>query len=234
MFKIKPAWRLLEVARELHISPSMAHRLLNTLEAMGFVTRDDHSKIYRLGPHMLELGMIARDHWLGSEIQLRLQELTVRTGEASLYTVRQGLNSVCVAIQESHHTVTMTARVGRVTPLYAGASNTPLLAFLPDTVLEAILPKLEIRPLGPQSPKDEVELRKRLEQIREQGYAISDQEVEVGIAAMGVAIRDQGGDLIGCLSIAGPRERLLGERKDEYLTTLLHIANRPMISKGGI
>jgi IclR family KDG regulon transcriptional repressor len=124
----------------------------------------------------------------------------------------------------SEHSLTIAARVGRRLPAHCTASGKVLLAFLPPEVVEPILNA----PLAAYTEKtitSPERLREELKAVRQRGYALADEEFEVGIWAISAPIRDLDGKVIAAMSIPFPTKRLRRERIPEIAQALLEAAN---------
>jgi IclR family KDG regulon transcriptional repressor len=129
-----------------------------------------------------------------------------------------------VEVVHSQHSLTIAARVGRRLPTCCTASGRVFLAFLPSEVVEPLLSK----PLVPCTAKtitSPARLRQELEATRQRGYAIDDEELEMGVRAVSAPIRDIDGHVIAALSLPGPSNRLPPERIPEIAEALMEAAN---------
>jgi IclR family KDG regulon transcriptional repressor len=129
-----------------------------------------------------------------------------------------------VEVVHSNHSLTIAARVGRHLPAHCTASGKVLLAFLPPEVAESVLSA----PLAVYTEKTITSpdrLREELKVIRQRGYAIADEEFEVGIWAISAPIRDIDRNVVAAMSIPFPINRLNPERIPEIAQALLEAAN---------
>jgi DNA-binding IclR family transcriptional regulator len=120
-------------------------------------------------------------------------------------------------------TLTISARVGRRVPAHCTASGKVLLAFLPPAVVEPILNA----PLAAYTEKtitSPARLREELEVVRQRGYALDDEEFEVGIRAVAAPIQDIDGNVIAEMSMPGPTNRITPERIPEIAQALVEAA----------
>lgn len=202
----RPEWGLTELAQDLQLNKTIVHRIVRTFEDEGFLARRDGK--YILGPALLDLSSA-----ILNSIDLRqvarpvIERLSAETGETVFLTVVRGDRSVCVEKVESHQRMRLTLDIGGHYPLYAGASNKVLLAFLNSNEQERVLtgPLEAITDKTPQDPKS---LRQELASIREAGWCTTTGELTPHATAVAVSVRDPLGEVVGALSISGPESRL--------------------------
>ncbi|MFD1678211.1 IclR family transcriptional regulator [Alicyclobacillus fodiniaquatilis] len=194
---------LSEIAREVGLHKSTAHRLLLSLQNKGFVRRQTGSDKYVLGWSVLEL---LGNVYLSDELTtLALPEMTKLrdvTGETISLYIRSGLERIRIQAVESNEPIRNVVAIGRTYPLYVGASGKVLLAFADDAVLDEIFARNQI-------PSDFArdDLRVQLDKIRVDGYAISIQERDAGAVAMAAPVFGRNNECIAALSISGPVSR---------------------------
>lgn len=201
------------------------YRVLATLERRGFVVRGE-SNAYRLGLTVLELGGAAY-----KQIEFRkvaypiLKELVRETQESAFLTVVSGDESVCIEAVESPQSLKMTLEIGGRHPLYAGASNKVLLAYLPSESIDRII-AAGLRPVTSKTIVDPDELKANLAEIRRQGWCCSFGEVTQSAAAIAVPVMNAQGRVVGGLSIAGLQDRFTADRIAGYVECLRAAAER--------
>ncbi|AEJ38846.1 transcriptional regulator, IclR family protein [Sulfobacillus acidophilus TPY] len=212
-----------EVARHLNVAKSTAHRLMTSLMEEGFVYQDPKSRRYHLGLAVLGLGGIMTadsDLWMAAAPYLT--ELTMRTGEASHIAVQDGLYVVYLHKVESHHPVKILTHLGRRNPLYATGSGKLLLAYaeadLVDAVVEQGLTAYTVKTLT-----DPVRLREQLQHIREQGYAVSRDELRDHVTSIAAPVFNHRRQVVAAVNIVAPSHRVpahvVGERARAVVKT---------------
>jgi DNA-binding IclR family transcriptional regulator len=194
-------------------------RVLKTFEARGFVRRVEDR--YMVGVRAFEVGQLAIK---GLDVvrvaRPVIHSLHEQTGETIHLAVLDAaaLEAVCVERIESHHPVRLSAEVGRRFPLHAGACPKVLLAFLPQPAQDAVLAR-GLPAFTRQTITDPATLRVELADIRQSGYAIADEDLDVGGAAVAAPIRDWSGEVVAAISVAGPIARVR-----DCLNTVLRVA----------
>lgn len=201
---------LTELAVRLGFNKNQVFRLVKTLEVWGLVEQNPQTERYRLGTALLYLaGHVQRGMGLVRAAAPVLDRLALETGETIHLVALHGLEAVLVDARESPQPVRLTARLGGRYPLHAGACPLAILAALPADWQARVLEQ------APQLPRytdrtvvDPAELRRLLAQVRADGFAISDNDVDPGARAVGAAILDSSGWPVGAVSVAGPAARL--------------------------
>ncbi|MCS7259778.1 MAG: IclR family transcriptional regulator [Anaerolineae bacterium] len=205
---------LAAISSRLGISKSTAHRYMATLEELAVVERDakDH---FRLGVKLIELaGAVLSNHSLHKVSEPFLRELATRTQETVHLATPSGDEVVYIAKIESTHTVGMTSRIGARVPMYCTALGKSILAHYPvERIKEIIRGGLLAR--TPHTITSPVALHAELERVRAQGYAVDDQENELGVRCVGAPIFDYTGNVVGAISVSGPADRMTLERSLE-------------------
>lgn len=200
------------------LSRPTAFRLLNSLEQAGFVDRSDNK--YHLGWELARLGRHA-DPYAGivARAQPLLDDLATTLNETVNLSVPNAADDYdIVAEATGSHMVNVTVRkrVGHHYPLHASATGKIILAELPPDRLAAVIPD-ELERLTPKTITSRAELVRELEDVREQGYAIIDSELEEELLSVSRPIRDPEGSLVAAVSVDGPRHRFGRDRIPEAL-----------------
>jgi DNA-binding IclR family transcriptional regulator len=218
----KPVLGVREVARRTGLSSSTVGRLMAHLKEKGILNQDPETQLYMMGAKVLAwagIYTVTSDvRAVALPVMVRLQEQTRET--VSLY-VLEGDERVCVERFESPETVRIVARVGRRIPLYAGSAGKVFLAFMPESRRESILLSLEMIPMTERTITNLDELRRNLQQIREQGYATSNGEWIIDAAGTAAPIFDAHGLVVAAISISGPIQRFNKQKMKEMAQLLL-------------
>ncbi|MFJ4788179.1 IclR family transcriptional regulator [Streptomyces sp. NPDC088794] len=204
-----------EIADELDVHKSTAFRLLGVLENRGLVAQAKDRGKYYLGAGVLRLaGAAAVRLDISQEGVPVCRELADELGETVNIAVLD--DDAAVNIMQARGTASVTAQnwLGRRTPLHATSSGKVLLAHMSPTLREGLLartlPRFTERTITGSSA-----LRGELEAVVEQGYGVTIEELELGLAAVAVPVRAHDGKVIAALSVSGPVYRLNGDRLPE-------------------
>jgi DNA-binding IclR family transcriptional regulator len=214
-----------EIAQATGLHKATTHRILMTLFNGGFLERTGDGERFRLGLRLVELGLGAlRDLDFRRAAFPHMQQLVERFQETCTLAIFDRGRMLYVEVVRSEHSLTIAARVGRHLPAHCTASGKVFLAFLPPEVVEPILNA----PLAAYTDKTITSpdrLREELKAVRQRGYALADEEFEVGIWAISAPIRDLDGKVIAAMSVPFPTNRLKPERIPEIAQALTEAAN---------
>src|ERR1700754_3576623 len=201
--------RVSEAADLLGVARSTAPRLLSALRRRDFLMQDRPNGVYRPGPALHAIGMVAI-----SRLDIRriaqpvLEQLRDKTQETASLAVIEGTMIRFVECYEGTSTVRIGSRAGVVRYAHASAVGKAILAALPDSEIERRYPGEELPAPMPASITSRHELMRELTQIRRQGYALNWEESSDGVAAVAVAVRDASGIPLASISVAVPSMRL--------------------------
>ncbi|MGE0214261.1 IclR family transcriptional regulator domain-containing protein [Mycolicibacterium sp.] len=196
-----PSMTVSEIAAELNLTRSAVRRFLLTLSELGYV----HGKgnRFELTPRVLELGYAYLSALSFPEIALpRLEELVATTGEASEGSILDGGDIVYVVRVPGPSIMTISVNVGARRPAYATAMGRVLLAALPETELSTYLDTHDLEPILPRTITDREKLCRELARVRAEGFALVDRELEEGLVAIAVPVRDRSGHVRAAINLS--------------------------------
>ncbi|GAB3166819.1 IclR family transcriptional regulator C-terminal domain-containing protein [Myceligenerans halotolerans] len=201
-----PAMTLSEVARETGLSRASARRFLHTLVELGYVATD--GRCFTLRPRALELGYAYLSGLTLPEVaQPHLEALSEQVGESTSVAVLDDADVVYVARVATHRIMSAAIQVGTRFPAYATSMGRAVLAGLDDDARDDFLARAELRPLTPRTLTTPDALRAELARVREQGYALVDQELEEGLRSLAVPLRGTNGDVVAAVNVSAPVRR---------------------------
>ena len=202
-----------ELADDLGEPRSSVYRLLASLQALDMVEQGPRKGRYRLGIRLVRLGsaVIERFDERNSAVPV-MERIHAETGETVFLCVRRDMDAVCIERLAGRRVQSLALKLGGSLPLHAGAGPRALLAFESRDMWAQYLAEREpLEKMTPSTPVTADALLSVLEETRRTGLSISDQDVTIGIAALGVPILDYQGHVRAALSISGVREAILGE-----------------------
>jgi DNA-binding IclR family transcriptional regulator len=206
-----PTLGVTELARQLGLSKAVVHRILTSLRAKGFVTVDQETRRYSLGPAALALGLAYLRHIdVRDQARVVLRELSEETNETATLSIRRGDARIYVDQVTPPREVMMTVQLGHPYPLHAGASSKAFLAQLPEAELARYFSR-RLEPLTEITVTDADALRGELADIREKGWAISYGERQEGAGSIAAPVFDHEGRPAAVISVCGPVERFRKE-----------------------
>jgi DNA-binding IclR family transcriptional regulator len=196
------------LAKRLGVAKSTAHRLATTLVAEGMLEQDRDSGKYRLGIALFRLGALVRQRMdVSNEAKPLLYALREKTNESVHLAILDGVEIMYVYNLESTQAIRMRSDIGVRKPAYCTAEGQAMLAFQPPDVIEAVI-AAGLTPRTPETITDAAALHEAFATIRRRGCAIEDEESEVGMRAVAAPIRDDTGEVIAAVGVAGPAARL--------------------------
>jgi IclR family transcriptional regulator, pca regulon regulatory protein len=221
-----PELTLSDVARRTDLTRAAARRFLLTLVDLGYVRSD--GKHFALTPRVLELGYAYLSSLSLPEIaEPHLERLAAQVRESSSVSVLDGDEIVYVGRVPTSRIMRVSINVGTRFPAYATSMGRVLLAALPDDQLEAYLQRAEIEPLTARALATADALRAELDRIREQGWALVDQELEEGLRSIAVAVHDSDGRVVAAVNVSAHASRTAKDAvRRELLPPLQDTARR--------
>jgi DNA-binding IclR family transcriptional regulator len=210
-----PRLTMTQIAEQVGMNKSTVHRLLGTLEKKRFVQRDPDTGLYQLGIRLLQMAYLTLEHNdLRQHAAPFLRQLCEQNRETITLSVLDDSDVVFLDVMESPQRVKLAASTGQRLPSYATAAGKAMLAYLPEEVVKKVVER-GMQKFTSQTIQSPEVFWKTLSQIRNQEFAISEQEYEDGINAVAAPILDMNKLPIAAITIAGPAYRLLRERMYE-------------------
>ena len=212
--------RVSDVAAELGIARSTAHRLLAMLVYRDFaVQAEDRS--YRAGPAIAAEPLRGEPaQRLRQAMRPHMEALCDQVAETINLVVRLGTQTRFLHTVESAQVLRVGDRQGTVLPAWKTSGGKALLAQLPDVQLTALLRGAAGRPPEGMTAAERRSLVNELRLVRDQGYAENIEESESGVCAVGLCLRDKTGDPVAALSVSAPSVRYTPDRSRMFLIEL--------------
>jgi DNA-binding IclR family transcriptional regulator len=217
------------IARETGLSKAVAHRILRELVSGRFLHFDETTKVYRLGPGALSIGLAAmRELDVPAIAHRHLVTLSERTGETTTLSLRQGWSRVYVDQVLSSHEIRMSVAIGTSHALHAGSSSKAILAALPDPEVEDYVAHHRLDSVTDATITSAGALRDEITRIRALGYAVSSGERQSGAASVAAPIYGAIGQVAGSISVCGLQDMFTRSRNkslgDQVIATAAAIS----------
>jgi IclR family transcriptional regulator, pca regulon regulatory protein len=197
---------LSDVARTTGLSRAAVRRFLLTLERLGYVRQAGGR--FALTPRVLELGYAYLSALTLPELaQPHLERLAAEVQESSSVSILDGDDIVYVARVPARRIMNVSISVGTRFPAYATSMGRVLLAGLPDDELAVRLARTELAGLTPRTITSPARLGEEIARVRRQGYALVDEELEVGLRSLAAPIRGRGGDVVAAVNLSAHAPR---------------------------
>lgn len=223
-----------ELSKRLKLHKNNVFRLLATLESRNYIEQNRVTENYRLGLKTLELGQtFIKQMGLLRQSRPVLEALVKECNETTYVAILKDFHIVYLDTVETDLTVRVVPRVGSRLPAYCTAAGKVQLAYMTDEELDNYIPGKELKRYTPNTIIDKDEFKKNLVMIAEQGYAVDNEELDIGVRCVGAPIRDYTRRIIGAVSISGPSMRFTDERVEKDLIPLVKKAGEEISTKLG-
>jgi IclR family pca regulon transcriptional regulator len=219
-----PSLTLSQVAQRTGLTRASARRFLMTLESLGYIGSEDRQ--FFLRARILDLGFA----YLSSVpvfdiVETHMESLVQQVQESSSASVLDGTDVIYILRVPTKRIMSVQIEVGTRLPAYATSMGRVLLAALSPEQLDNYFRQVTMEQLTPMTVTNQHGLSLALEQVREQGWCLLDQELEVGVRSVAVPLSDSAGHVFAAMNISTnatrvPSERLLGD----YLPLLRNAA----------
>ncbi len=207
---------LSEVAAETGNTRAGARRILLTLVHEGYAVAD--GKLFDLTPQVLELGysvLSSKGAW--DIARPFIDHLSEELRESVSAAVLDRFEVVYVTGTQYHRVISVGITVGARFPAYATATGRVLLAAQPEDQWPAILQNIPLSPLTERTVIDRDQFRGILEEVRDKGWSLVDQELEIGLASIAVPLRNATGGLVGAINVGVPVIRMTPDKMVEVI-----------------
>jgi IclR family pca regulon transcriptional regulator len=221
-----PSLTIAEMAQRTGLPRAVARRYLMTLEELGFVVQDGSE--FALTPRILDLGFTYLSTIDVARVaQPIMEEIVDRLHESCSAAVLDGAEVVYVARVPAKRIMSINLVVGSRLPAHATSMGKVLLAHLTPSDLEHYFAIAPLERLTARTIATESALRKVLKEVRERGWAFSDQESEVGVRTVAAPLYGHGNRLQAAINVAGHASRVsMKDLKERYLPVLLDASRR--------
>ncbi len=226
---------LTDLAQSVGLAPSTTHRLLTTLQQRRFADFDEEYGVWVIGVGAFNVGNAflrnRRIVTLGRPVMRRLME---DVGETVNLAVEDQSELVYVTQFESHAPMRAFFRPGRRAPMHASAVGKAMLAEMDDAKVTDYLHRKGMPRFTDKTIVDPAALRAELQQVRERGWAVDDEEHTVGMRCVASTIHNEHGEVIAGVSVSGPSVRVTETRLGELGARVVQAANEITEQIGGV
>ena len=205
-------WQLTDLAQEVGINKTTAYRLLTALESEGLVSRDPGSNVYRLGFGIVSMGGLAlRSNEMRSVSHPELEALASATQETASLEVLSGSETLILDEVIGKHVMSGAQSIGTRWPAYATSTGKAILASMPADEIKKRVPE-QLPALTPKTITSLDILIQDLDRTRARGYAVANEELELGLVAVAAVLKNYDGETVAAISLSGPTMRLTPEQ----------------------
>ena len=215
-----------ELSRQLKLAKPTVYRFLLTLQELGYARRIDGER-WAMSMKMFNMGSRALDHLdLHAAARPIAEQLAEELGETVHMGVLDGDSAVYVLKIESKYTIRMYSRVGRRMPLYCTAIGKVLLAWMTPAERDEALEGVRLVAFNPRTITTRAVLDAAVAQVRQQGYAVDDEEREDGVHCIGAPVFDYTGAVVAAISVSWPTFRFTPGEEGEKIERTKEAAAR--------
>ncbi|MCM3087910.1 IclR family transcriptional regulator [Bhargavaea ginsengi] len=204
-----PELSIKEISGKLDLSKSTVHGIIKTLEHRGYLQQDPESLKYRLGIKLFELGNV-----VGSSMDIRkiasplIRSLVEELHETVHLAVMEREEVVYVEKLEGPRTLTIYSHVGKRAPVHCTGVGKAILAYQSDERINKMLASEDLVAHTQHTMTDEAAIKEHLKIIRNRGYAVDDEEIELGLKCVAAPIFDHQGNVTASISCSAPKVRV--------------------------
>lgn len=224
----KGAMGLMDITSEIDLNKSTVHRVLISLQYMGYVKQNPEDGKYEVTLKIVEMAnkIMGRIDVIG-EVRVYLRELMERTGETVHFVKLEDSDAIYIdKIESRKNNIQMISRIGSRIPCYCSGVGKAMVADMPEDMARSIWEKSEVVARTEHTITKYSDFVKLLADIREKGYAMDDEENELGVRCVAVSLDIPDGQEHYAISISAPVGRMDDARIGELSKELLKVKKR--------
>lgn len=228
MAENKGPMRLSDISAKVKYPASTVLRMLNSLISLGYVKQDQETSKYFLTMKFCRIGeMIKSQYSIRDIVRPYLEELSYRCQESSCLAIEEDMTVVYIDVIDGPDKILRTLqRIGKIAPMHCTGVGKLLLLNYSEEQLKYFAEKKGMQKLTDNTITTLEDLTEELEKIRIQGFALDNEECEIGARCVAAPIRDYTGRIVACMSISGPASRITMERVQNVKNIVIDISNR--------
>lgn len=215
-----------EIARLTDLHPSTTHRILQALVSEGLLDQDSRSEKYRLGYGLIELGEIAKKSVSLLEIirpyMVELHNITHEYVTVDTLNINMWEVNTLDYIETTDYRIKIQPSPGVSLPANCAATGKVQLAYILQK--SSSICEKKLKGLTPYSITDPTHFMEHLTKVRNEGYAVSDEELELGYVSVSAPIFDYQNKLVGAISVGAPKVRFTQQKVDLLVDPIIQIA----------
>jgi IclR family KDG regulon transcriptional repressor len=209
-----------EISRNTGYPKSKVHRVLLTLARRGYVRKDPQTERYQLSLRFFALGSVAVNKLeIKQTATPYLEKLRDESGETAHLAVMDESGVFYIDKIESAQSIRMYSYIGRRAPLHCTAVGKVLLAYQPERLAALLAPGL--KRYTAHTITDEIKIKEELAKIRRLGYALDNEELELGLFCIAAPVKNHLGQTVAAVSISGPGVRLTRSKIREFIPLVI-------------
>ena len=215
-----------EISELSGLPRTTVHRIVSSLRDVGMLDQDGRRQSYRLGLKLFHYGSsVLASFDTPRRAHPHIAKLQLVTGEIIHFHIFDGSRMVCVEREEMGTSRQTTFTTIEAAPTYSTSVGKAFLAFQDEALVRRIAEECGLKRITPNTITDVEQLLKELELTRKRGFAIDDEENEIGIRCIGAPVRDAAGRVFASVSVSGPAERMPDIRLEGIAPLVIQTAN---------
>ncbi|OAH59648.1 MULTISPECIES: IclR family transcriptional regulator [Bacillaceae] len=198
-----------EISQKLNLSKSTVHGIIKTLEHRGYLQQNPDDLKYKLGIKLFELGnLVGKNLEIGKIARPIIRDLVVELNETVHLVTLQRDEVIYIEKVEGPRALTIYSHIGKRAPFHCTGVGKAILAYLSEKEVDRILSSVILESFTEYTMTNREDIKNHLHSIREKGYAVDDEEIELGLKCIAAPIFDHQGNVIASISCAAPKMRL--------------------------
>jgi DNA-binding IclR family transcriptional regulator len=223
----EPELTLKELTNKTGLPKPTVYRIAEALNELNILNKDENTTKYRIGVKLFELGSLYLETLEFRKLAFpEIEKLSKYTEESIHMGVLDGNEVTSIEGLGSTHNLQAKLWIGKRSPIYCTSIGKAILAFLPDKEQEEILSSVELKRYTKNTITDKKCLKRELESIRRQGFALDNEEHDEGIMCVGAPIFNNKGEAVASISISGPKIRMKEQKLEKYKKLLMDSVKR--------
>lgn len=203
-----------EIGQNIGLHKSTVYRLLTALSNRGYIEKDPKNSTYKIGLKFIEVsGLFLKKLELKTEALPFMRKLAEIIGQPVHLAILEGAEVVYIEKVELVNSIRMYSQIGRRVPAYCSAIGKILLAGLNTDSLREVLENIKFERFTPNTIISKRELLREIEQVKEKGWAVDNEEHEPNIRCIAAPIIDYTGKIIAAVSVSG-ESRIINYESD--------------------
>lgn len=229
--KRKEGYMISEISENLYIPISSIHRMLACLKKHDYVVQDPETKKYKLSWKVLHLAVnLLNNHDIRLVARPYLERLSLEHEEVVFLTIMENNRAICIDTVMCSDRAKFYVKIGSEMPMNAAVAAQVILAYMDEKMIDKILSEQKGRRFTSHTLTNTEDIKKKLKVIQKMGYGLCDEELETGVTAIAVPIRDYSKNVVASITMVGIKsENFIDENK---IQDLKHIASEISIALG--
>ncbi len=195
------------------------YRILRSLEELGYAAQEGGGGSWLTTARLASLGRGSERNDLKRRVAGHLERLHRQFNETVNLGVLDGADVRYLHVLETTQPLRLMVRPDAVDPFYCTSLGRAIVAHLPDIERDALIERAEFKPVTENTVRSKAALRRILDEVRRNGYAVDDEENDVGVICLGAPIMEAGLP-VGAISLSLPKTRLTPSRRKEIIAAL--------------